>query len=103
MACVQGVAEAESRRAADAAEAAYRGAFDRGLPPDEGRLEAEHARALAVAQAVVNDAAVGAPAGAPAESAQHWGSHPHLRVTPPGYQTLRLMVVRTQRTDGRLF
>ena len=58
---MQGVAEAESRRAADAAEAAYREAFDRDLAPDEGRLEAEHARALSVAQAVFNDAAVGAP------------------------------------------
>jgi hypothetical protein len=54
------VAEAESRRAADAAERAYREAFNRGVPPDEGQLEAEHSRALAVAHAVFNEAAVGA-------------------------------------------
>jgi hypothetical protein len=57
---MQGVAEAESRRAADAAEAAYRQAFDSDVSPDEGRMEAEHARALAVAQAVFSDGAVGA-------------------------------------------
>ena len=56
---MQGVAEAESRRAADAAEAAYRETFNRGVAPDEGRMDAEHARALAVAQAVFSDAAVG--------------------------------------------
>ena len=56
----QGVAEAESRRAADAAEHAYREAFDRSVSPDEGQLNAEHARALAAGQAVFNEAAVGA-------------------------------------------
>lgn len=58
----QGVAEAESRRAADAAEAAYREAFDRSVSADEGRLEAEHMRALAVANAVFTDNAIGAHA-----------------------------------------
>ncbi|KAK9918012.1 hypothetical protein WJX75_000546 [Coccomyxa subellipsoidea] len=55
----QGVAEAESRRAADAAEQAYREAFNRDVGADEGQLDAEHARALAVAQAVFKDKAIG--------------------------------------------
>lgn len=55
----QGVAEAESRRAADAAEQAYREAFNRDVSADEAQLDAEHSRALAVAQAVFNDKAVG--------------------------------------------
>ncbi len=53
------MAEAESRRAADAAEQAYRDAFNRDISADEGQLDAEHARALAVAQSVFNDKAVG--------------------------------------------
>jgi len=67
----QGVAEAECRRAADAAEAAYRGAFDRGLPAEEARLDAEHARCLALAASAFAAVAVGEPsvrevrAGAP--------------------------------------
>ena len=56
---VQGVAEAESRRAADAAEQAYRETFDRSVSADEGALKAEHARALAAGQAVFMEAAVG--------------------------------------------
>ena len=56
---MQGVAEAESRRAADAAEQAYRKAFDRSVPADEGALQAEHVRALAAGQAVFSEAAVG--------------------------------------------
>jgi len=58
----QGVAEAECRRAADAAEAAYRGAFDRGLPAEEARLDAEHARCLALAASAFAAVAVGEPA-----------------------------------------
>ena len=58
---VQGVAEAESRRAADAAEQAYRAAFSRSVSADEAALDAEHVRALAAAQAVFSDAAVGEP------------------------------------------
>lgn len=56
---MQGVAEAESRRAADAAEQAYREAFDRSVPADESALQAEHVRALAAGQAVFSEAAVG--------------------------------------------
>ena len=59
--CVQGVAEAESRRAADAAEQAYRAAFSRSVSADEAALDAEHVRALAAAQAVFSEAAVGEP------------------------------------------
>ncbi|BDA47092.1 Guanylate-binding protein 1 [Coccomyxa sp. Obi] len=55
----QGVAEAESRRAADAAEQAYREEFNRDVSADEGQLDAEHLRALAAAQEVFNDKAVG--------------------------------------------
>lgn len=58
---VQGVAEAESRRAADAAEQAYRAAFSRSVSADEAALDAEHVRALAAAQAVFSEAAVGEP------------------------------------------
>ena len=53
------MAEAESRRAADAAELAYRETFDRSISADEGALRAEHARALAAGQAVFVEAAVG--------------------------------------------
>ncbi len=53
------MAEAESRRAADAAEQAYREAFDRSVSADESALQAEHARALAAGQAVFSEAAVG--------------------------------------------
>ena len=62
---MQGVAEAESRRAADAAEQAYREAFDRSVPADEGALQAEHVRALAAGQAVFSEAAVGEVPGLP--------------------------------------
>lgn len=65
MGYTQGVAEAESRRAADAAEAAYREAFHRDISPDEGRMDAEHMRALAVAQAVFNETAIGARLAVP--------------------------------------
>lgn len=56
---MQGVAEAESRRAADAAEQAYREEFNKDVSADEGQLDAEHSRALAAAQQVFNDKAVG--------------------------------------------
>ena len=56
---MQGVAEAESRRAADAAEQAYREEFNRDVGADEGQLDAEHLRALAAAQQVFNEKAVG--------------------------------------------
>jgi len=59
---LQGVAEAECRRAADAAEAAYRGAFNRGVPAEESRLDAEHARCMALAAAAFAEVAVGEPA-----------------------------------------
>ena len=49
--CMQGVAEAECRRAADAAEQAYVAAFSKNVEPDEGALEVEHRRALDAAAA----------------------------------------------------
>ena len=48
---MQGVAEAECRRAADAAEQAYVAAFSKSVEPDEGALEVEHRRALDAAAA----------------------------------------------------
>jgi hypothetical protein len=48
---MQGVAEAECRRAADAAEAAYAAAFRDDIEPDEGAFEVEHRRALDAAAA----------------------------------------------------
>ncbi len=71
---VQGVAEAESRRAADAAEQAYREEFNRDVSADEGQLDAEHLRALAAAQEVFNEKAVG-------EAPRCQGT-PFLRNTP---------------------
>ena len=53
------MAEAECRRAGDVAEAAYQATFNKSVPADETRLEAEHARALAAAQAAFNEVAVG--------------------------------------------
>jgi hypothetical protein len=55
----QGVAEAESRRAADAAEAAYAATFAESVDADEASMLGEHARALAAAAAVFEDGAVG--------------------------------------------
>ncbi|GAB4817604.1 hypothetical protein N2152v2_004650 [Parachlorella kessleri] len=56
----QGVAEAESRRAADDAERAYAASFDEaGVPAEEAALEAEHQHALVAAQRVFDEAAVG--------------------------------------------
>lgn len=48
---MQGVAEAECRRAADAAEEAYVAAFRDSIEPDEGAFEAEHRCALDAAAA----------------------------------------------------
>lgn len=56
---LQGVAEAECRRAAEAGERAYAAAFSEAVPGDEGALDAEHARCLALAAAAFDDAAVG--------------------------------------------
>lgn len=53
------MAEAESRRAADAAEAAYQQAFNQDVPADEAALDREYARALAAGQAVFREVAVG--------------------------------------------
>jgi len=39
---MQGVAESESRRAGDLAEAAYKTSFDAAIVPDEAALLAEH-------------------------------------------------------------
>ncbi|KAK9825847.1 hypothetical protein WJX81_003554 [Elliptochloris bilobata] len=66
----QGVAEAECRRAADAAEAAYRANFNRGVPAEEGRLDAEHARCLALAASTFASTAIGEPAVREANAAR---------------------------------
>lgn len=59
---VQGVAEAECRRAADAAEEAYVGAFREGsVEPDEAALHAEHRHACEAASAAYEAAAIGEP------------------------------------------
>lgn len=55
----QGVAEAECRRAAEAAEAAYAAAFSELTSSEEAALDAEHARCLAEAAAAFEDIAVG--------------------------------------------
>ncbi|KAI8463245.1 MAG: GBP-domain-containing protein [Monoraphidium minutum] len=58
----QGVAEAECRRAAAAAEEAYRREFDaEGVPPEPDALLAEHRRALHEAKRVFKAGAVGDP------------------------------------------
>lgn len=51
----QGVAEAECRRAADAAEKKYHEVFNEDVPADEIVLTAEHERALSVATSVYNE------------------------------------------------
>ena len=55
----QGVAEAESRRAADAAEAAYQEAFNPNTPADEVALDREYERALSIGQRAFREVAVG--------------------------------------------
>ena len=59
LSCRQGVAEAESRRAADAAEAAYASAFDESVAAEEAALQAEHLRALHAARKAYADMALG--------------------------------------------
>lgn len=56
---LQGVAEAESRRAADVAEAAYQQAFNQDISADEAALDREFARALSAGQAAFREVAVG--------------------------------------------
>ena len=58
---LQGVAEAECRRAADAAEAAYQAAFQKDVVPDEASLDREHARCLSLAHQQYAADAVGQP------------------------------------------
>ena len=53
------MAEAESRRAADAAEAAYQGAFKSDTPADEVALDREYERALSIGQRAFREVAVG--------------------------------------------
>lgn len=57
----QGVAEAESRRAADAAVAAYVATFTEEVPAEEAALDAEHQHALLAAQAAFDEIAIGDP------------------------------------------
>lgn len=58
----QGVAEAECRRAADAAEAAYCAAFrESATAPEEAALQGEHRRACEAASAAYTSAAIGEP------------------------------------------
>lgn len=51
----QGVAEAECRRAADAAEKEYRDVFDEAVSADENALASEHQRALSAAHSVFEE------------------------------------------------
>ena len=63
---LQGVAEAESRRAADAAEAAYQAAFKTDTPADEVALDREYERALSIGQRAFREVAVGqSPSASP--------------------------------------
>ncbi|KAL3133524.1 hypothetical protein ABBQ38_007377 [Trebouxia sp. C0009 RCD-2024] len=55
----QGVAEAESRRAADMAESAYQQAFNQNVPADEPALDREFDRALSIGQKAFREVAVG--------------------------------------------
>lgn len=55
----QGVAEAESRRAADAAESAYVASFPPQISADEHALQTSHQKAMAEAQRVFNANAIG--------------------------------------------
>jgi predicted nucleic acid-binding Zn-ribbon protein len=55
----QGVAEAESRRAADAAEAAYAASFPQDVPADDAALESAHQAALLEAQRAFDAQALG--------------------------------------------
>ena len=66
MGYTQGVAEAESRRAADAAEAAYREAFHRDISPRRGADGCgAHARAGCRAGRVQRGSAIGARLAVP--------------------------------------
>jgi hypothetical protein len=63
---LQGVAEAECRRAADAAEAAYCAAFrESATAPEEAALQGEHRRACEAASAAYTSAAIGEPSVRP--------------------------------------
>ncbi|KAF5843640.1 guanylate-binding protein [Dunaliella salina] len=55
----QGVAESESRRACDLAEATYKQSFDAAIVPDEAALLAEHQRCLSLAVATFKEVSVG--------------------------------------------
>lgn len=67
------MAEAECRRAADAAEAAYADTFRKDVAADEGSLEQEHQRAMAAAQRAFNEVAVGEQRSALDELRLSWG------------------------------
>ena len=56
---LQGVAEAECRRAADAAEQAYNAAFSKAVGGDEATLNREHQRCMDLAQQAYADSAIG--------------------------------------------
>lgn len=55
----QGVAEAESRRAGDAAVAAYAASFREDVPAEEDTLLAEHQHALMAGKAAFDEIAIG--------------------------------------------
>lgn len=55
----QGVAEAESRRAADAALAVYVDTFKEDVPAEESALDAEHQHAMLAAQEAFDETAIG--------------------------------------------
>lgn len=58
----QGVAEAECRRAGDAAEEAYHKAFRRETTADEASMDAEHHRCMNVAMRAFDAVAIGVSA-----------------------------------------
>ena len=58
---LQGVAEAECRRAADAAEAAYNSAFNRKVASEVEALNEEHQRCMTLARQTYAEGAIGMP------------------------------------------
>ncbi len=58
---LQGVAEAECRRAADSAEQAYNAAFDKAVASEEASLNSEHQRCMNLARQAYAEGAIGGP------------------------------------------
>ena len=53
------MAEAECRRAADAAEQAYNAAFDKAVASEEATLNSEHQRCMSLARQAYAEGAIG--------------------------------------------